>query len=88
MSPVRIEERGVNKFLMRHLMLHEFQKHNNATNAINTVYPGALNIAEYISVSLKSFLLRQLSTELEEYSTSKSPSFCKKKVCQTDGRSR
>ncbi|KAF3425588.1 hypothetical protein E2986_13067 [Frieseomelitta varia] len=39
------KEQSVDKFHIRHLMLYEFRKHNNAANAIsaiNAVYPGAL----------------------------------------------
>ncbi|KAK1124349.1 hypothetical protein K0M31_006716 [Melipona bicolor] len=39
-------QQSVDKFHIRHLMLYEIRKHDdttNATNAINVVYPGALN---------------------------------------------
>ena len=37
-----MQEQRVDEFRIRHLMLYEFRKHN-ATNAINAVYPGALD---------------------------------------------
>ena len=32
-----MEEQSVDEFHIRHLMLREFQKHNNATNATNAI---------------------------------------------------
>ena len=47
-----MEEQSVDKFHIRHLVLCEFRKHNdatNATNAINAVHPGALDTGENTS---------------------------------------
>lgn len=39
-----MKEQSVDKCCVRHLMIYEFRKRNNTTNATNdAVYPGALN---------------------------------------------
>ena len=80
------EEWKRNKFHVRHLMLCEFRKHDNATNAtnaINAVYSGALD-TKTCQRWFKKFKNDDFnlfdgtkSGRLVCVFTSKSPSFCK-----------
>ena len=74
-----MKEQSMNKFHIKHLMLCEFRKHNNAanaTNAINPIYPNALDSNTIKTmISIFSYKIWKICFVF----TSKSPSFYKKK---------
>ncbi|CAD1473843.1 unnamed protein product [Heterotrigona itama] len=47
-----MKEQSVNKFHIRHLMLYEFRKHNNATNAMNALHHNTIKKRHYLRICL------------------------------------